>query len=114
MPTGGGIAGSSVGKRKARLCEVACRLASRPKLLEPGEDEPDRGANRLVGAHNHVARGVVFVSHGKVHPKLPTAGLLPDPALKPGADEMQLRLGDGALQTQHQPVVVGAGMVDAL
>jgi hypothetical protein len=72
-----------------------------PQLKHPLDRVPDL---RISGEGDQP--GLVAIQpDGKVHLKLPALGLVPQPAIEPGADQVQLGLGHRALQAEQQPIV---------
>ena len=68
-------------------------LTDRPQLSEPLEDRGDRAAHRLVGVEQDLA--LLIAPHQPDRQRLAqltARGLVADPALKPGAEHVQLGL----------------------
>ena len=74
--------------------------AGRAGRLERPEQVVDRLVHAGVGIERHVVNGVIDEPDGQAHGELPTPGLRQQPALQPGADEVQLGLADRAFQPQ--------------
>jgi hypothetical protein len=51
---------------------------------------------------------------GQPTAQLSAGGLVADAAVEAGAQHMQLRLGHGALESEHEPVVEQPGVVEAV
>jgi len=77
----------------------------RAGLLETLEQVLDRRAHARVGVECHVVELVIHQSDWEADAQLAAGGLGEQPALQPGADEVQLRLGHRALQAEQQAVV---------
>ena len=86
----------------------------RPGGLERGEQVPDRALDGGVGVEDDVPGGVVGQADRQRHDELAAAGLGQDPAAQPGPDEMELSLADLPFHAQHQAVVEGARVVEAV
>src|SRR5215207_194845 len=87
-------------------------LADRAELDEPVEDGGDRAAHGLVGIEQDLA--LLLAPHQPDRQRLaqlPAGGLVADPALKPGAQHVQLGLAHRALQAEQQPVVERPGVI---
>jgi len=87
----------------------AARGAELGKALE---DRTDARGHGLIGVKAHFA---ILLTPDKAHrqssAQLPSCGLIADPPIEPGAQDMQLRLTHGALEPQHQAVVEESGVV---
>ena len=84
------------------------RIDDRARRSGPGEcceQVTQRVLNGAVGVKHDVPGRVIDQADGERHRKLAAAGLGQDPALQPGADEVQLGLGHRALQAEQQAVV---------
>jgi hypothetical protein len=88
-------------------------LADGPELGEALEDRRDRAADRFVGVDQDLA---VLLTPDQpdrqAAAQLATCGLVADPALKAGAQDVQLGLAHRALQPEQQPVVERAGVIE--
>jgi hypothetical protein len=74
----------------------------------------ERAADGSVGIEDDVPGCVVGQPDGQRGDELAAAGLGQDPAAQPGPDEVQLGLAHLAFHPQKQPVVEGAGIVEAV
>ena len=84
----------------------------RAGLLEAFEQVRDRAAHLGVGVECHVAELVIGQADGQPDAQLAAGGLGEQPALQPCADEVKLRLGDRAFETEQEPVVDRARVIE--
>ena len=59
----------------------------------------------LIGAQDDPTVRLAVEPDREMHHQLAARGLVAQPAVQPGADQVQLRLAHRALQTEQQPVV---------
>jgi hypothetical protein len=109
-PAGGVVAGERQLLRCERLDHRRCRTGRLERLEQVGE----RLAHAGVGIERDSAGGVIDQPDGQAHGELPAPGLGEQSALQSGADEVQLGLGDRALEAQQQPVVDRAWVIEAV
>ena len=89
--------------------------AHRPADGEPAEDRGDHAGDGLVGMHEDLPVGLAPDQPDRQPAaQLAAGGLVPDPAVQPGPQDMQLHFGHGALHAQNQPVVEQRRMIDAV
>ena len=82
---------------------------------EPVEDRGDDAGDGLVGMQQDLPVALApDQADGQAAAQLAAGGLVPDPAVQAGPQDMQLGLGHGALHAQQQPVVEQRRMVDAV
>ena len=86
-------------------------LTRRPQLVESVEHRHDGGADRLVRADHDTSVLVVVQPDRQQLPQLAPCRLMPQAGIQPGPQHMQLGLAHRALQPEHQPVVVVAGVI---
>jgi hypothetical protein len=87
-------------------------LPDRSELGEPVEDRSDRAADGLVGIEQDLALLLAPDQPDRQRlPQLPALGLVPDPALQPGAEHVQLGLGHRALEPEQQSIVERPGVI---
>ena len=87
-------------------------LAHRAEFGEPVEDRLDRAPDGLVGVEQDLSLLLAPDEPDRQRlAQLPTPSLVADPALQPGAQHVQLRLGHRALQPQQQAVVERPGVI---
>jgi hypothetical protein len=89
-------------------------LPGAAELLEAAEHRRDRLDDGLVGADDHPPVGVVVEPNRQAAAQLALGGLVAQPRRQPAADQVQLRLAHGALQAEHEPIVVVGWVVDAV
>ena len=90
-------------------------LADRAELGEPVEDRLDRAADRFVGIEQDLA--VVLAPHQpdrQCLAQLPARGLVTDPAVQACPEDVQLSLAHRAFESEQEPVVERAGVVEAV
>ena len=117
---------AELGPHELALARAAARPGRKPQAL--AVERVDDGARRsgpleglkqmaqclldgAVGIEHGLAGGVIDESDRQWGLQLAAAGLGQDPALQPGADEVQLGLAHRALQAEQQPVVERAGVI---
>jgi hypothetical protein len=92
--------------------QLAHHLARRAQTAPQLEHALDRVADLLVGGQHNAAAVVTLEPHRQVLLELAALGLVAQPAIQPGADQVQLGLGHRPLQPQQQPVVEVLRRVD--
>jgi len=87
-------------------------LASRAEPPPQLKHTTDRVAHLLVCRQADPAVLVAVQTDRQAQLKLPAGGLVAKPTIKTGADQVQLGLGERALQPQQHPVVEVARAID--
>ena len=100
---------------QALLAQPQPHPARRPAHREPLEDRGDDAGDGLVGMPADLPVGLApHQPDRQPAAQLAAGGLVADPAVEPGPQDVQLGLGHGALHAQQHPVVEQPGMVDAV
>jgi hypothetical protein len=86
--------------------------AGRPGRGEGAEQVLQGAAHPGVGVEHDLAAGVVGQAGGQRQCQLAALGLGQDPAAQPGADQVELSLGHGALEAEQKPVVEVARVIE--
>jgi hypothetical protein len=100
---------------QALLAQVQPDGPDRSAGGELPEDHGDDAADGLVGMLEDLALPVApDQAGGQPAAQLAAGCLVPDPAVEPGPQDVQLGLGHGALHAEQQPVVEHGRMIDAV
>ena len=100
---------------QALLAQPQPDPAHRPARREPLEDRGDDAGDGLVGMHQDLPVGLAPDQPDRqAAAQLAAGGLVPDPAVQAGPQDMQLSFGHGALHPQHQPVIEQRRMIEAV
>ena len=105
----------AAGSFRPLLAQPQPHPAHRPAHGEPLEDRGDDAGDGLVGVPADLAVGLTpHQPDRQAAAQLAAGGLVADPAVEAGAQDVQLGLGHGALHAQQQPVVEQPRVVDAV
>lgn len=83
-------------------------------MTKASEHLADRRAHRFIARQDHGLALVIVQPDRKQQPQLPFRRLMAPTGSQTLTNQMQLSLGHRALQAQHQPRVVIAGVIDAV
>ena len=116
----GDVAAAQIGGRLQRelqpvVTQPQPHRAHRAAHREPLEDRGDDAGNRLVGMAADLTVGFApDQSDRQATAQLAAGGLVTDPAVEAGAQNMQFSFGHGAFHAQQHPVVEQPRVVDAV
>jgi len=100
------VSGRLQRKAQTLLAQPQPHPAHRPGHREPVEDRGDDPGDGLVRVPADLPVGLApHQPDRQPTAQLAAGGLVADPAVEAGTQDVQLGLGHGALHTQHQPVV---------
>ena len=109
------VAGRLQREAQALLAQPQPHPAHRPGHREPVEDRGDDAGDGLVRVPADLPVGLTpHQPDRQPAAQLAAGGLVADPAVEAGAQDVQLGLGHGALHAQQQAVVEQPGVVDAV
>lgn len=104
----------SLGQAHSILQQGDGDLTDRAELREAAEHLGHRGAHRFVGAHDDRSVGPVVIPDRQPEVQLALGRFVADPGDEPSPQHVELGLRDGPLKTEHEPVGVVGGVVDAV
>ena len=102
-------------KRQALAAEPEPDAARRSEFAKPCKDGPNGGADRFIGMETYLA--ILLTPdepYGKAAAQFTARRLVADAAKQARAQDMQLGLAHGALETKQQSIVEQGRMIDAV
>jgi hypothetical protein len=103
------------GELQALVAQPQPDPAHRPADGELAEDRGDDAGDGLIGMHQDLPVGLAPDQPDReAAAQLAPGGLVPDRAVQPGPQDMELTFGHSALKPQDQPVIEHRGMIDAV